>query len=65
MNLPASEAMDLLLMGVIDGKIGVEHLTTDQLLELELHLMDCLAVKAAGNEYLVHWQTENTQHGYH
>jgi len=48
--------IDLLLAGVIEGNIGVEYLSEDQLLELELALMDNIAIKRAGGETLVHWE---------
>ena len=54
--------IDLLLAGVIEGNIGVEHLTEDQLLELELALMDNIAIKRAGHEFLVHWEVSGCYH---
>ena len=54
--------IDLLIAGVVDGNIGVEHLTEDQLLELELALMDTIAVKRAGGESLVHWEISGCYH---
>ena len=30
--------------------------TEDELLEMELHLFDAIAIKRAGGEHLVHWE---------
>ena len=48
------ETMDLYLQAAIEGQIT--EFPDEVLFEMELHLMDCVAVKTAGAEYLVHWQ---------
>ena len=30
--------------------------TDEEILEMELHLMDAVAIKRAGGEHLVHWE---------
>ena len=54
------ETMDLYLQAAIEGQI--EELPTDVMFEMELHLMDCVAVKTAGNEHLVHWEASEVIH---
>ena len=48
--------VDLRIAGVIEGTVREEHLSPSQLLEMELCLMDNIAVKVAGGEHLVHWE---------
>lgn len=54
------ETMDLYLQAAIDGQI--EHIPANVMFEMELHLMDCVAVKTAGDEHLVHWQASEVLH---
>ena len=54
------ETMDLYLQAAIAGQI--EDVPADVMFEMELHLMDCVAVKTAGEENLVHWQASEELH---
>jgi hypothetical protein len=54
------ETMDLYLQAAIEGQI--DEVPMDMVLPLELHLMDCVAVKTAGDEHLVHWQASEVLH---
>ena len=48
--------VDLLIAGIVEGTVKEEHLSPDDLLELELALMNTVAIKVAGGEHLVHWE---------
>jgi hypothetical protein len=54
------ETMDLYLQAAVAGQI--DEVPHDMVLPLELHLMECVAVKTAGNEHLVHWQASEEYH---
>lgn len=54
------ETIDLYLQAAIEGQI--QEVPHDMVLPLELHLMDCVAVKQAGDEHLVHWQASEELH---
>jgi len=34
----------------------VRNFTPEEILDMELHLMDAIAIKRAGGEHLVHWE---------
>lgn len=52
--------VDLYLQATIDGQI--DEVPADLMLPLELHLMDAIAIKTAGNEQLVHWEASEELH---
>lgn len=54
------EYADLYLNAAITGQI--DELPEDMTLFCELHLLDCIAVKLAGSEYLVHWEASEELH---
>lgn len=54
------ETVDLYLQAAIDGQI--EHIPADIMFKMELHLMDCVAIKIAGDESLVHWEASEVLH---
>ena len=54
------ETIDLYLQAAIEGQI--EDVPADVMFKMELHLMDCVAVKTAGDENLVHWQASEEFH---
>lgn len=54
------ETMDLYLQAAVAGQI--DEVPHDMVLPLELHLMDCVAVKTAGDENLVHWEASEVLH---
>lgn len=47
------DAIDLYLQAAVEGQI--EELPGELVVPLELHLMDCVAIKKAGGEHMVHW----------
>lgn len=53
--LEAYESGDLILQAIVDGKFGIMEESELDTLYAELHLMDALAIKVAGSDYLVHW----------
>ena len=48
------EYVDLYVNAAIAGQI--DGVPEEMILPMELHLMECVAVKHAGGEHLVHWQ---------
>ena len=54
------EYVDLYLNAAITGQI--DDIPQDMLLPCELHLLDCVAVKQAGGEDLVHWSASEELH---
>lgn len=57
MTSVSEDFTDLLIAGIVEGTVKEEHLSSDDLLELELALMDTVAIKRAGGDHLVHWET--------
>jgi len=47
--------VDLNLARLIQDDI--RDFTPEEVLEMELHLMDAIAIKVAGGEHLVHWDS--------
>jgi hypothetical protein len=54
------EYVDLYVNAAISGQI--DDLPQEMLLPCELHLLDCIAVKQAGGEHLVHWEASEVEH---
>lgn len=56
-NRDFADATDLLLLGVLDGTVGADHLTLEQTMVLQEELMDHLAVKLSGHTEFVNKST--------
>ena len=56
MTSVSNQFTDLLIAGIVERTVKEEHLSSEDLLELELALMDTVAIKRAGGEHLVHWE---------
>ena len=54
------EYVDLYVNAAIAGQI--DGVPEDMILPMELHLMECIAVKTAGNEHLVVWEASEELH---
>ena len=54
------ESIDLYLQAAIEGQI--DEVPLHIVLPMELHLMDCVAIKSAGGEHLVHWELSEELH---
>ena len=54
------ETLDLYLQAAVAGQI--QEVPNEMVLPLELHLMDCIAVKTAGDEHLVVWEASEELH---
>ena len=55
--LEACESGDLVLQAIVDGKFGIMEESELDTLYAELHLMDAVAIKLAGGEHMVHWDS--------
>ena len=55
--LEAYESGDLILQAIVDGRFGEMSDVELDTLYAELHLMDVLAIRVAGGEHLVHWDS--------
>ena len=47
------DTIDLYLQAAVEGQI--DDVPLDMVVPLELHLMDCIAIRQAGGEHMVHW----------
>lgn len=55
--LNEEDAAELLLAAILDGQLNV----LDDHIMVELELMDAIAVRQAGSEFLVHWNNVTLQ----
>lgn len=55
--LSQEDAADLVLAAIVEGTLNV----MDNATTVELELMDAIAVKQAGSEFLVHWNNLTLQ----
>ena len=46
---------DLLTAAMLDNNLPEHYPNEQDILDIELFVMDCLAIKHAGGEHLVHW----------
>ena len=52
--------VDLYLQAAVEGQI--QEVPEEMVLPMELELMDCIAVKTAGDEHLVVWEASEEMH---